>query len=80
MKLNNSFILSVTSIAMSVLIGCANSSRGVSPEELESKQTEIQAEFQNLIANEIDDPARARAFAALSAERDQLISQHATSV
>ncbi|WP_417514589.1 hypothetical protein [Marinobacter sp.] len=80
MKPNHIFCLSVISIAMSVVIGCASISKDVSPDEVKAQQAEIHAEFQNLIASEIDDPARAKEFAALSAERDQLISQHATSV
>lgn len=80
MKLNHIFSLSIISIAMSVVIGCASSSKDVTPDELQSQQAEIHAEFQNLIAAEIYDPVRAKKFAALSAERDQLISQHAISV
>lgn len=80
MKLNHIFTLSVAAIAVSVVIGCASTSNDVNPDELQAQRAETQAEFQNLIASEIDDPARATEFAALSAERDRLISHHATAV
>ncbi|WP_100640913.1 hypothetical protein [Marinobacter salexigens] len=80
MKLNHLFSLSVICIAMSVVIGCASRSRDVNPDEAKAQQAEIQAEFQSLIAKEIEDPTRAKAFADLSAKQSELISQHAASV
>lgn len=80
MKLNPIFIVFVASIATSTFIGCASKSKDSNPDELEKQRAETRADFQNLIADEIDDPARAENFAALSAEREQLISQHATAV
>ncbi|MDO6442284.1 MULTISPECIES: hypothetical protein [unclassified Marinobacter] len=80
MKRHHIFIVLIASIAGSALIGCANSSKDLSPQEVESKQTELHTDYQNLIASEIDDPLRAKEFAALSAERDRLVSQHAASV
>jgi ferric-dicitrate binding protein FerR (iron transport regulator) len=80
MKLNPIFIVFVASIATSTFIGCASKSKDSNPDELEKQRAETSADFQNLITDEIDDPARAENFAALSAEREQLISQHATAV
>lgn len=80
MKLNPIFIVFVASIATSTFIGCASKSKDSNPDELETQRAETRADFQNLIMDEIDNPARAEKFAALSAEREQLISQHATAV
>jgi len=80
MKLNAIFIVFAASIAISTFIGCASTSKDSNPDEMEKQRADTRAEFQNLISDEIDDPARAEKFAALSAEREQLISQHATAV
>ncbi|OAN92780.1 hypothetical protein A8B84_16840 [Marinobacter sp. EhC06] len=80
MKLNPILIVFVASIATSTFIGCANQSKDSKPDELEQQRAETRADFQSLIMDEIDDPARAEKFAALSAEREQLINQHATTV
>ena len=76
MKLSPIFTLAVISIAASVVIGCANTSRDMSPDEQQAQRAKARAEFQNLIATQIDDPVRAKTFTNLSAERDQLISEH----
>jgi hypothetical protein len=64
-------------IVLTVGVGCASRSQAPDPDELQAKIKTTHAEFRKLIASEIDDPARAKAFAALSDERDRLISQHA---
>jgi vancomycin resistance protein YoaR len=80
MRHNRILKLSLISITVAVVIGCTGSSRQSSSDELASQQAETRSEFQNLIVEQIDDPARARKFAQLSVERDQLISQHAATI
>jgi len=67
-------------IALTLLVGCASKSKALDPDELQANMAESQAEFRELIAREIDDPARAKLFAALADERDSLVSRHSAYV
>lgn len=68
--------IGVACAALILAIGCASRSHTPSPDELQSRLDATHAEFRELIASEIVDPERAKTFAALSDERDSLISQH----
>ena len=73
-------IISAACVALTIALGCASRSQAPHPDELQAKLKATQVEFRDLIASEIDDPARAKTFAALSDERDSLISKHGEAV
>ena len=64
-------------IVLTGAVGCASRSQAPDPDELQAKIESTNADYRKLIASEISDPARAKTFAALSDERDRLISKHA---
>jgi len=64
-------------IVLTGAVGCASRTQAPDPDELQAKIESTNADYRKLIASEISDPARAKTFAALSDERDRLISKHA---
>jgi len=64
-------------IVLTGAVGCASRTQAPDPDELQAKIESTHADYRKLIASEISDPARAKTFAALSDERDRLISKHA---
>jgi len=80
MKFSQFFILPCAIFAMSVIVGCAGTTKNLNPEELAAQSADTHAKFQDLIANVVDDPIRAKEFSELSAQRDRLIRKHANTV
>lgn len=62
--------------ALAIAIGCASRSPAPNTDEAQARIEATHAELRELIASEIDDPERAKMFAALSDERDNLIDRH----
>ena len=70
------FTICLACAALTIAIGCASRSHAPNPDEAQARIEATHAELRELIASEIDDPERAKMFAALSDERDSLIERH----
>lgn len=73
-------LIALATIALGVALGCAGRSKVQDPEALQAQAAQAHADYRQLIASVIDDPARAASFAALADERDSLIRRHSASV